>query len=555
MRPHTPFRNGFSSVRATTSKSRKAFALKLKGLFGDTKSRVLALLTFLALMCAAFYSTSAASPTGMLLRAYFSGATAAKSGGAKAAPSLRKKVATASSFTQRAADQPITESGNLNIERRGHTATKLAGGRILIVGGENESGLVKKSEIFDPNSRQFALAAKLKDPRTEHTATTLADGRVLIVGGRARDGLLASSEVFDPATELFSRGPSLNRARAGHTATELADGRVLLAGGDAQGSAEIFDSSTNKFSLIETHLGSPRSSHSAGLLKSGKVLIVGGLGEDGGRVQSGEIFDPETMGFSATRNNMLGARTRPTLRVLPDGKVQVIGGDQERTMEMFNAEGEYFTAYSHIASDSSSLLETLRAQTRAALINESSSGQLKLQSAEPGHLGELLDRSDHSLTEIPESGEAVVAGGRRGGKALKTVVIMDSSGATVTTDKTDYAPGETVHITGTGWQAGETVGLRIHRDGRDPSTDTLLSAVADANGNISNSQFVIQQTDLGVSFVLTATGQTSGYIAQTTFTDGSLKIKSLGNIDFNVTVQAFTGSTNCSTGAGTPCSG
>src|SRR5712691_9237565 len=33
--------------------------------------------------------------------------------------------------------------------------------------------------------------------------------------------------------------------------------------------------------------------------------------------------------------------------------------------------------------------------------------------------------------------------------------------ATVTTDKVDYQPGDTVVITGTGWQAGETVALTI----------------------------------------------------------------------------------------------
>ncbi len=47
----------------------------------------------------------------------------------------------------------------------------------------------------------------------------------------------------------------------------------------------------------------------------------------------------------------------------------------------------------------------------------------------------------------------------------------------------------------------------------------MLTAVADASGNITNSEYVVQETDLGVTFLLTATGQTSGYTAQTTFTD------------------------------------
>ncbi len=104
------------------------------------------------------------------------------------------------------------------------------------------------------------------------------------------------------------------------------------------------------------------------------------------------------------------------------------------------------------------------------------------------------------------------------GRYQQTAVLFDASSATVTTDKTDYAPGQTVTITGTGWLPGETVTLNIHRDTNDPP-DTVLTAVADANGNITNSEYVCQEYDLGVTFLLTATGQTSGYTAQTTFTD------------------------------------
>src|SRR6266540_451273 len=48
--------------------------------------------------------------------------------------------------------------GGLRIERTGHTATRLPSGNILIVGGENGSGAVRDSEIFDPVSRTFSVA-------------------------------------------------------------------------------------------------------------------------------------------------------------------------------------------------------------------------------------------------------------------------------------------------------------------------------------------------------------------------------------------------------------
>ncbi len=90
--------------------------------------------------------------------------------------------------------------------------------------------------------------------------------------------------------------------------------------------------------------------------------------------------------------------------------------------------------------------------------------------------------------------------------------------ATVMTDQADYAPGTIVTITGSGWQPGETVTLSLVES---PLVDTHpdLTAVADADGNIVNNQFSPDSHDLAITFTLTATGNSSGLQAQTTFTD------------------------------------
>ncbi|HEU4648520.1 MAG TPA: YDG domain-containing protein, partial [Gemmatimonadales bacterium] len=51
----------------------------------------------------------------------------------------------------------------------------------------------------------------------------------------------------------------------------------------------------------------------------------------------------------------------------------------------------------------------------------------------------------------------------------------------------------------------------------------VLTAVADANGRIFNDQYEVEESDVGVRFTLKATGQMSGRVAQTTFTDGNLQ--------------------------------
>src|SRR5437870_6633051 len=106
---------------------------------------------------------------------------------------------------------------------------------------------------------------------------------------------------------------------------------------------------------------------------------------------------------------------------------------------------------------------------------------------------------------------------------LASIVIVgalsaDARAATVATDQPDYAPGQTVVITGTGWEPGETVVLVLQEDPAiDP--DLQLTAVADENGDIVNMDFIVDVFDIGVSFTLTATGTSSGLAAVTTFTD------------------------------------
>src|SRR5688572_18135148 len=81
--------------------------------------------------------------------------------------------------------------------------------------------------------------------------------------------------------------------------------------------------------------------------------------------------------------------------------------------------------------------------------------------------------------------------------------------ATVTTDKEDYIPGETLIITGSGWQPGETVQLHVDETPTLCPNGHNLYATANDNGEIYNNKFIFNESHRGVSFHLTATGQTS----------------------------------------------
>src|SRR5215470_7528112 len=123
-----------------------------------------------------------------------------------------------------------------------------------------------------------------------------------------------------------------------------------------------------------------------------------------------------------------------------------------------------------------------------------------------------------SLTTTGSAGKAGLAAHKPTkpvGAKIRSALVQ--SAPTVVTNYIDYQPGDTVVITGTGWLPGETVALTIvETDGDVP---WLSQAPADSSGNIYNNQFVIQSHDHGVTFTLTANGQTSGLTATATFTD------------------------------------
>ncbi|HWC77994.1 MAG TPA: kelch repeat-containing protein, partial [Blastocatellia bacterium] len=92
-----------------------------------------------------------------------------------------RKPATKENYTRAAVDLALNRASSrgrglrtlsLNVERRGHSATALADGRVLIVGGENDSGPVAAIEAIDPRSSQVNVVATLETARGGHTATT-----------------------------------------------------------------------------------------------------------------------------------------------------------------------------------------------------------------------------------------------------------------------------------------------------------------------------------------------------------------------------------------------
>jgi len=95
---------------------------------------------------------------------------------------------------------------------------------------------------------------------------------------------------------------------------------------------------------------------------------------------------------------------------------------------------------------------------------------------------------------------------------------------TISSDKADYAPGDTVVLTGKNWQPGETVHIDVNDSvGRTWSRD--VDVTADYAGSITDT-FSLPTTFVAL-YTVTADGAVSGS-ATTTFTDGNVNVRVQG---------------------------
>ncbi len=126
--------------------------------------------------------------------------------------------------------------------RSGHTATLLSDGRVLVADGAGSATVFNESigdfaspspEVYDPSTDSWSLLGMMADVRRGHTATALADGRVLVTGGGENSYHLETAEVYDPSTGTWSSAGGMP-ASHGHTSTLLEDGTVLVVGGEDQ---------------------------------------------------------------------------------------------------------------------------------------------------------------------------------------------------------------------------------------------------------------------------------------------------------------------------------
>lgn len=204
------------------------------------------------------------------------------------------------------------------------SAILLDSGKVLIAGGYTSNTVaVASAELYDPATGTWSPAGNMGSSRWGVTLTRLPSGRVVAIGGYSSPGSsspVRHVDIYDPATNTWSPGSPVTFARGGHTATLLPSGRVLVIGGAdsaVNSIPELYDPATNTWVPAAGMPSSARSSHAAVLLPSGRVLVAGGGSAPALYDLATDTWIPATGGSG---NNWSHGY------LLPDGKVLLSAG-------------------------------------------------------------------------------------------------------------------------------------------------------------------------------------------------------------------------------------
>jgi RHS repeat-associated protein len=125
----------------------------------------------------------------------------------------------------------------LSSAREGQTATALVNGNVLITGGKSGTTILNTTQLFNAasGSGSWASAGTMTAARQLHTATllpagTVANGQVLLTGGNNSSGTLGTTELWN-GTSNWTSTTALSSGVQGQAATLLSNNMVLIAGG------------------------------------------------------------------------------------------------------------------------------------------------------------------------------------------------------------------------------------------------------------------------------------------------------------------------------------
>jgi hypothetical protein len=257
-------------------------------------------------------------------------------------------------------------------------------------------------------------------------------------------------------TPGWATAGSFAGARATHSATLLSSGKVLIMGGhtDRYGnsplaSAAVYDPGSGTWSATAPMTWA-RGDNTATLLPAGKVLVSGGY--NWGALDSVEVYDPASGTWSAGPS-MTSPRHGHTATPLPDGKVLVSGGWHRSALNAV----EVYDPASGTWSTAAPMISVRWGHTATRLLNgkvlvtggcTNGYGTANLRAAEVYDPGSgtwstsapmASARWAHTATLLP-NGKVLVTGGNNGSSDLASAEVYDPASGTWSTAAPMAAP-------------------------------------------------------------------------------------------------------------------
>ena len=275
----------------------------------------------------------------------------------------------------------------------GATITVLSSGKVLVAGGMDPLGQagtvypgnqaavgVPDAFVYDPAAGTWSATGPMSVARKAHTATLLAGGKVLVAGGSdvgqtpSPMDAMASAEVFDPSANAgagaFSATAPMATKRALAAAALLPNNKVLVAGGYTTGtgvtvaSAEQYDPVAGTWAPAGS-MSQPRGNAAIVVLAAsgacgancGKALVVDGEVDYYTHLASAELYTPGVPGSWAAAGAPGQGRYPSTVAtLLPSGKVLVSDRDSKLAERFDPATATWASAGANVSGTSAVVL-------------------------------------------------------------------------------------------------------------------------------------------------------------------------------------------------------
>ncbi|MFN2475699.1 MAG: Kelch repeat-containing protein [Chthoniobacterales bacterium] len=378
----------------------------------------------------------------------------------------------------------------MSIPRDGHAAILLQNGQVLVAGGTSFINPPPTSaELYDPKTGTWSATGNAIAPFTK--ATLLQNGKVLATGGQN-----PTAQLYDPATGVWRSTGAPHPNRFSHTATLLRDGRVLIAGGfDTSGTevalAEVYDPQSETWSPGGA-MKTGRDHHTATVLANGKVLVAGGYiytaGYSGERtLASAELYDPVRGTWSFT-GDLNAARSDHTAASLPGGEVLVAGGGASATSELYNPLTEQWTVTGSLPNPLKGHSMTLLPSGNVLLVGGFALGPGPASNGTTALMFDLASRRWNTVGSVAAarashsatllpSGKVLIAGGAYG-DGLASAELYDSSQLQNIATRLNVGIGDNVLIGGFIITGSPSKNVLLRASGPSlPITGTLIDPI------------------------------------------------------------------------------